>query len=65
MLVLSRKSNESIILEVPGYDPIKITVVRSDPSKVRLGIEANKDITILRSEVPNKNSVQNFTQANR
>lgn len=52
MLVLSRKKDETIILKGPGVNDIKITVVRIDNrNKVRIGIEADKDITVLRSEL--------------
>lgn len=52
MLVLSRKKDETIILRGPNMDDIKITVVRIDnKNKVRIGIEAEKDITVLRSEL--------------
>jgi len=52
MLVLSRKKDESIILKIPGHDEIRLTIVRIDNmNKVRIGIEANKDIIVLRSEL--------------
>jgi carbon storage regulator len=47
MLVLSRKKNESIIID----DHIVITVVEIRGDKVRLGIEAPKEIPIHRSEI--------------
>ncbi len=54
MLVLSRKKDETIILKGPDFNEIKITVVRIDNrNKVRIGIEADKDITVLRSELAN------------
>jgi carbon storage regulator CsrA len=52
MLVLSRKKDETILLKRDGQKDIKITVVRIDnKNKVRLGIEADNDITVLRSEL--------------
>jgi carbon storage regulator CsrA len=52
MLVLSRKKDETIILRGPNMDDIKITIVRIDnKNKVRVGIEADKEITVLRSEL--------------
>tara|TARA_Y100000034_G_scaffold133174_2_gene197970 strand:- start:1227 stop:1433 length:207 start_codon:yes stop_codon:yes gene_type:complete len=52
MLVLSRKRDEQIILRHPGLEDIKITVVRIDShNKVRLGIEADRAVTVLRSEL--------------
>jgi len=47
MLVLSRKKNESIVIS----NDIVITVVEIRGDKVRLGIEAPKEIPVHRSEV--------------
>ncbi len=47
MLVLSRKKNESIIIN----DNITVTVVEIRGDKVRLGIDAPKDVTVHRREV--------------
>jgi carbon storage regulator len=47
MLVLSRKKNESIIIN----DHITLTVVEIRGDKVRLGIDAPKDVTVHRREV--------------
>lgn len=47
MLVLSRKKNESIIID----DTIVITVVEIRGDKVRLGIEAPREVPIHRSEI--------------
>ena len=47
MLVLSRKRNESIVIN----DNIKITVVDIRGDKVRLGITAPRDIPVHREEV--------------
>lgn len=52
MLVLSRKPDEKILLQVKGMEQdIELTVVKIDHNKVRLGINANDDVTILRSEL--------------
>jgi len=47
MLVLSRKKDESIIIN----DHIRVTVVEIRGDKVRLGIEAPKEISVHRREV--------------
>ncbi|GIX01700.1 MAG: carbon storage regulator CsrA [Thermogutta sp.] len=47
MLVLSRKKNESIIID----DQIVIMVVDIRGDRVRLGIEAPKHVTVHRREV--------------
>ena len=55
ILVLSRKKDETIIVRIPGRDDIKLTVVRIDNmNKVRIGVEADKDVIILRSELDEK-----------
>jgi carbon storage regulator len=50
MLVLSRKSNESIVIN----NNIKVTVVEIRGDKVRLGIEAPKNIPVHREEIYNQ-----------
>ena len=50
MLVLSRKKNESITIR----DDIVITVVEVRGVKVRLGIEAPKEVPVHRREVYEK-----------
>jgi carbon storage regulator len=47
MLVLSRKKNESIIIN----DNIVVTIVEVRGDKVRLGIEAPREVTVHRREV--------------
>ena len=47
MLVLSRKKNESIVIS----DDIVVTIVEIRGDKVRLGIEAPRDIPVHRREV--------------
>jgi len=54
MLVLSRKRDEKILLKTHEGQEIELTVVRIDNNKVRLGIEASDQVTILRSELINK-----------
>ncbi|PAB59365.1 carbon storage regulator CsrA [Anaeromicrobium sediminis] len=47
MLVLTRKKNQSILID----DHIEITIVGIEEGKVKVGISAPKDVTILRKEV--------------
>lgn len=47
MLVLSRKKNEKIVID----ENIVITIVEIRGDKVRLGIDAPRDVAIHRSEV--------------
>jgi carbon storage regulator CsrA len=61
MLVLSRKKDETIILKGPDMSDIKITVVRIDNrNKVRIGIEADKEVTVLRSELDEDSTTDNI-----
>ena len=57
MLVLSRKRDEKILLKVNDSKEIELTVVRIDANKVRLGINASDDVTILRSELVEKSAI--------
>ncbi len=57
MLVLSRRPNESIVIN----DKIVITVIEIRGDKVRLGIEAPRDVPVHRSEV--YNAIQNAAEA--
>ncbi len=47
MLVLSRKTGESLYIT----PEIKVTVVKIDGGKVRLGVDCPKDLEILREEL--------------
>ena len=47
MLVLSRKRGESIYIG----NSIVITIIESYPNRVRIGIEAPKEISIVRGEL--------------
>ena len=47
MLVLSRKTNESIIVD----DIIEIVVVEVRGNRVRLGVNAPREMPIVRSEI--------------
>ena len=47
MLVLSRKKNESIVIN----NNVTITVIEIRGDKVRLGIEAPKEVPVHRKEV--------------
>jgi len=47
MLVLSRKEGEKIRIG----DDVVITIVRAQGGKVRVGVEAPKDVVVLRDEL--------------
>jgi carbon storage regulator len=50
MLVLSRKVGESILIG----DKVTVTVVRIGPGSVGIGVEAPREMTILRPEVADR-----------
>ncbi len=56
MLVLARKSNESIVIG----DNITIKVVSVENGVVKLGIDAPREVSIMRSEL-----IQKVTASNR
>lgn len=52
MLVLSRKKDEKLLIKTPQGEEIEITIVSIDGrNRVRVGVQADKKITILRSEL--------------
>lgn len=53
MLVLSRKPGERIMIG----DNIAVTIVRIGPNNVRVGIDAPRDMNIVREELCGKESV--------
>ena len=55
MLILSRKKNESIIIN----GNIEISIVSIEEGKVKIGINAPKDVQILRTEVLEKLAADN------
>lgn len=50
-LVLSRKKNETIIVAPEGHEPIEVTVVEIRGDKVRLGVEAPREVPVHRREI--------------
>lgn len=55
MLVLSRKAEESIIINTPDKKEIKITIIKIENKKVKVGISADNEFTILREELTLEN----------
>ena len=51
-LVLGRNKGEQVIIQVPGRDqPIIVTLVDCRSHDARIGIEAERDVVILRKEL--------------
>ncbi len=57
MLILTRKKDESIILD----GQIEIKVIEIEDGKVKIGIEAPRDIDIVRKELYKKIEEENIT----
>ena len=55
MLVLTRKAEEKIVIG-KGSNQIVITILRIQGDKVSVGIEADKDVSVLRSELESVNA---------
>ncbi|WP_419393369.1 carbon storage regulator CsrA [Cytobacillus praedii] len=56
MLVLTRRRNESVILN----ENIEITILEIDGDQVKIGIKAPKEVEILRKEIMEKIEEENM-----
>lgn len=61
MLILSRRENESIIID----DNIEVKILGIENGRVRLGIEAPKNIEILRKELYTEVEDENKAAVNK
>ena len=61
MLVLNRKPGESIILG----DNIEIKILEIQDGKIKIGIEAPKEVSILRKEVYDEVKAENEASINK
>ena len=55
MLVLKRKAGESIIVN----ENIEIKIIEIEEGRIKIGIEAPKDVSILRKEVLDEANMEN------
>ena len=63
MLVLTRKKEEVIDIEVGGDIKISVKILNIAGNRVKLGVSAPRDIIIRRAEVkPNGSSEQNGSE---
>jgi len=60
MLILTRKKDESIILD----GKIEIKIIEIEDGKVKIGIDAPKDIDIMRKELYKKIEEENLAAVN-
>jgi len=60
MLILNRKINESIIID----DRIEIKILEIVDGKIKIGIEAPKEISVLRKEIYEEIKEENTQAAN-
>ena len=51
MLVLSRKEDEAIIIKLPNGDQIDVIVIRINGNQVKVGVDADERINIVREEL--------------
>ncbi len=51
MLVLARKPNQSIVIVTPEGRRIVITLVDTGYDRAKIGIMADRDVTVNRSEI--------------
>lgn len=62
MLVLGRKENEKIKCTTPEGRIIVITVGQIRGKSVRIGIEADKEVSIIRTEIEENDNTINIQQ---
>lgn len=51
MLTLSRKTGESIVLTLPDYSEIEVYINQVDRGQVKLSLDADRFVAIVRSEL--------------
>jgi sRNA-binding carbon storage regulator CsrA len=51
MLTFSRKSGQSVVIQVPGHAPLTITFLGSRPGRCQLAFDGPRDYHILREEL--------------
>ena len=51
MLVLTRHPGETLTITSPGMNPIVITTIETRRNRVRLGIDADDNVKVVRTEI--------------
>ncbi len=54
MLRLKRRIGSRFFIEIAGCEPIIVTLLDTDPKYANIGIEAPKEMHIIREEIKNK-----------
>jgi sRNA-binding carbon storage regulator CsrA len=57
MLTISRKSGESVVIQVAGQAPLTITFLGSRPGKCQLAFDGPLDYHILREELQQRDAL--------
>lgn len=66
MLVLTRRSEESLVITLPDTgERVVVSVLGVDGDRVRLGIQAPRRVTVLRQELCDAVREQNLAAARR
>ena len=64
MLIFTRKSGQSVVVQVAGHPPLTITFLGSRPGKCQLAFDGPREYHILREELAFRESVMEpFTPA--
>jgi carbon storage regulator len=61
MLILTRRPNEAIIIELPTGETIKVAVLSVKPNQVRIGTDAPDDIKIVKEELLEGLQIEKWT----
>lgn len=51
MLILTRRSGQTIIISSPHHDNIEVTVLGMEGSNVRIGVDAPQEVGVDREEI--------------
>ena len=54
MLILTRRIGDTLVIELPDGQEIRVTVTSLNGQQVRLGTEAPREIKVRREELPAK-----------
>ncbi len=58
MLVITRRKDQEIVIVTPSGEKILLKLLRCSPASVKIGLEAEEDIRIIRGEIIEKMSLQ-------